>query len=45
MHIAQEKGLTPSQLVEEIDTARKQDNLSSAVRLFVLDHYKSRALS
>ena len=29
--------------VSEIDTNRQQDNLSSAIRLFVLDHFKSRA--
>jgi predicted DNA-binding ribbon-helix-helix protein len=30
-------------LVTEIDGNRQQGNLSSAIRLFVLDHYKSRA--
>jgi predicted DNA-binding ribbon-helix-helix protein len=41
--IADESGLTASEKIEEIDAARTQGNLSSAVRLFVLDHYKSRS--
>jgi predicted DNA-binding ribbon-helix-helix protein len=36
--------MTLSELVGEIDTARQQGNLSSAIRLFVLDHFKSRAV-
>jgi len=36
--------MTLSELVGEIDTARQQGNLSSAIRLFVLDHFKSCAL-
>jgi predicted DNA-binding ribbon-helix-helix protein len=35
--------MTLSELVGEIDTARQQGNLSSAIRLFVLDHFKSCA--
>jgi predicted DNA-binding ribbon-helix-helix protein len=35
--------MTLSELVGEIDTKRQQGNLSSAIRLFVLDHFKSRA--
>ena len=31
---------TLSDLVAEIDTGRPHDNLSSAIRLFVLDHYR-----
>jgi predicted DNA-binding ribbon-helix-helix protein len=31
-------------LVGEIDTNRNQGNLSSAIRLFVLDHFKTRAV-
>ena len=34
---------TLSDLVAEIDTGRPHGNLSSAIRLFVLDHYRSRA--
>jgi predicted DNA-binding ribbon-helix-helix protein len=41
--IAALKGKTLSELVGEIDTSRQQTNLSSAIRLFVLDHYMSRA--
>jgi predicted DNA-binding ribbon-helix-helix protein len=41
--IAAERGRTLSELVGEIDAERKQGNLSSAIRLFVLGHYKSRA--
>jgi predicted DNA-binding ribbon-helix-helix protein len=29
--------------VGEIDSNRQQGNLSSAIRLFVLDHFRSRA--
>lgn len=35
--IAQVRGGTLSSLVGEIDTARRHNNLSSAIRLFVLD--------
>jgi len=41
--VAAERGRTLSELVGEIDAERKQGNLSSAIRLFVLGHYKSRA--
>jgi predicted DNA-binding ribbon-helix-helix protein len=37
------RGMTLSELVGEIDANRHQGNLSSAIRLFVLDHFKSRA--
>jgi predicted DNA-binding ribbon-helix-helix protein len=39
--IATGRGLTLSQMVGEIDSARAQGNLSSALRLFVLDHYRA----
>ena len=39
--IALRHGTTLSDLVASIDTGRKQGNLSSAIRLFVLDHYRS----
>jgi predicted DNA-binding ribbon-helix-helix protein len=42
--ISGERSLTLSELVGEIDGTRTQGNLSSAVRLFVLDYYKSRAV-
>ena len=37
------RNMTLSELVGEIDSNRQQGNLSSAIRLFVLDHFKSRA--
>ncbi len=37
------RGMTLSELIEGIDADRQQGNLSSALRLFVLDHFKSRA--
>lgn len=40
--IAALKSMSLSGLVGKIDTDREQGNLSSAIRLFVLDHYKSR---
>jgi predicted DNA-binding ribbon-helix-helix protein len=43
--IAGERGNTLSDLVSEIDGNRQQGNLSSAIRLFVLDHFKDRAAS
>ena len=42
--ISAELNKTLSELVGEIDTQRQQGNLSSALRLFVLDHFKTRAL-
>ena len=35
--------MTLSELVGEIDANRHHGNLSSAIRLFVLDHFKGRA--
>jgi predicted DNA-binding ribbon-helix-helix protein len=40
--IAAECNKTLSELTSEIDSQRQQGNLSSAIRLFVLDHYKTR---
>jgi predicted DNA-binding ribbon-helix-helix protein len=37
------RNITLSELVGEIDGSRQQGNLSSAIRLFVLDHFRSRA--
>jgi predicted DNA-binding ribbon-helix-helix protein len=37
------RNMTLSELVDEIDSKRQTGNLSSAIRLFVLDHFKSRA--
>jgi len=37
------RNMTLSELVGEIDGKRQQGNLSSAIRLFVLDHFRSQA--
>ena len=42
--ISEQRGMTLNQLVSAIDTNRQQGNLSSAIRLFVLDHFRSRAV-
>lgn len=39
--IASSRHLTLSEMVAAIDSARAQGNLSSAIRLFVLDHYRT----
>jgi predicted DNA-binding ribbon-helix-helix protein len=39
--IARERGVTLSELVASIDSNRRHGNLSSAIRLFVLEHYRS----
>jgi len=41
--ISKQRSLALSEMVGEIDNNRQQGNLSSAIRLFVLDHFKSRA--
>jgi predicted DNA-binding ribbon-helix-helix protein len=40
--IAVSRRATLSDLVAAIDTDRQHGNLSSAIRLFVLDHYQAR---
>jgi predicted DNA-binding ribbon-helix-helix protein len=40
--ISAERQMTLSHLVGEIDSIRQQGNLSSAIRLYVLDHFRSR---
>lgn len=40
--IATARGLTTGTLVSSIDADRRQSNLSSAIRLFVLDHYRAQ---
>ncbi len=42
--ISAARSVTLSELVGEIDTVRQQGNLSSAIRLFVLDHFRGRAV-
>ena len=39
--IATAQNMTLSELVASIDADRKQGNLSSAIRLHVLDHFRS----
>jgi predicted DNA-binding ribbon-helix-helix protein len=39
--IAERQRITLSTMVGEIDTQRQQGNLSSAIRLFVLDHVRN----
>lgn len=39
--IAGNREMTLSDLVAAIDTERRHGNLSSAIRLFVLDHYRT----
>ena len=41
--IAAARNMTLSDLVASIDGGRRQGNLSSAIRLFVLDYYRSQA--
>ncbi|HEU5272762.1 MAG TPA: ribbon-helix-helix domain-containing protein [Xanthobacteraceae bacterium] len=40
--IAADRRLTLSDMVSAIDSERANGNLSSAIRLFVLDHYRGR---
>jgi predicted DNA-binding ribbon-helix-helix protein len=39
--IAATRQITLSEILGAIDTGRAQGNLSSAIRLFVLDHYRT----
>jgi predicted DNA-binding ribbon-helix-helix protein len=39
--IAHDQQVTLSELVTKIDGAREQNNLSSAIRLFVLQHFRN----
>jgi predicted DNA-binding ribbon-helix-helix protein len=41
--IATKRRMTMSDLISSIDLDRQQGNLSSALRLFVLNHYQARA--
>ena len=40
--LAQRWHVTPSELIEEINAKRKQPNLSSAIRMFVLEAYQDQ---
>ena len=41
--IARGRSITLSELVSAIDSERRQGNLSSSIRLFVLDFYSQQA--
>jgi predicted DNA-binding ribbon-helix-helix protein len=43
--IAIRRGMTLSTQIGSIDTSRRTSNLSSAIRLFVLEHFQTRAIS
>ena len=43
--IAGTRNMTLSELVASIDADRRQGNLSSAIRLYVLDHFRSQSAS
>jgi len=43
--IAMRRGMTLSTQIASIDTSRRTSNLSSAIRLFVLEHFRTRAVS
>ena len=40
--IARERGMTPPELIRAINSERRRGNLSSAIRLFVLDFYRQQ---
>lgn len=40
--IAQQRTLPLAALIAEIDETRQEENLTSAIRLFVLAHYRAR---
>jgi predicted DNA-binding ribbon-helix-helix protein len=42
--ISASRDMTLSDMVSEIDKGRAQGNLSSAIRLFVLDYYRSQTI-
>jgi predicted DNA-binding ribbon-helix-helix protein len=43
--IASRRKITLSDLVASIDSSRTQGNLSSAIRLFVLDHFRTSGVT
>ncbi len=43
--IAVRRGMTLSTQIDAIDRSRKTNNLSSAIRLYVLEHFRTRAVS
>jgi predicted DNA-binding ribbon-helix-helix protein len=43
--IARRKNATLRSLITQIDDTRERNNLSSAIRVFVLNHFRARAYS
>ncbi len=43
--ISGQRDMTLSELAREIDSNRQQGNLSSAIRLFVLDYFRTPAMA
>jgi predicted DNA-binding ribbon-helix-helix protein len=43
--IARVRQVTRSDLLASLDAARKNANLSSAIRVFILDHYRAMAVA
>ncbi|MGB2598754.1 MAG: ribbon-helix-helix domain-containing protein [Pseudolabrys sp.] len=41
--VAHEQECTISELIEEIEGSRQYGNLSSAIRLFVLEHFRAKS--
>jgi len=41
VEIARRRGTTPARLIDEIDARRGAHGLSSAIRVFVLGHYRA----
>jgi len=42
LQIAQTENISINQLITKIDTERKTDNLSSAIRIYILNYYKAQ---
>ncbi len=40
--IADFQGVTPSELISAINATRKESNLASATRIFVLEHFQNK---
>jgi len=43
--IARGRQVTRSDLIASLDAAREHSNLSSAIRVFILDHYRAVAMA
>lgn len=42
LKISKEQGISRNQLITKIDRERDQENLSSAIRLYILNYYKEK---